>query len=162
MASSLYSLVQRGRILGRWQRSGLSAAEFSLRVDVSASTLYAWRGSMAQEGAAPLQAADTLAAGAFVELVPAAAAPPTLSMASAASIADASRCDAAARALDAHADAVIVAHAGVEVLVQSPLAAGGQLAVRLHAGFDCATLLRTLDALHMGGRAAASAGLVRS
>jgi hypothetical protein len=43
MATSMYTASERARLLGRWERSGLSAAVFGARIGVSAQTLYGWR-----------------------------------------------------------------------------------------------------------------------
>ena len=148
-------MTERRRILERWRRSGLSADAFSVRVGVHPSSLYAWRRSMSpmQSAAAGVPARD--AAGAFVELVAAGSA-----------AADSGPLDVGVEAHDqprpdaqsqtqfhtrsqthSHSCGEPRSHAGVEILVQDPRDADGQLAVRLHAGFDPVTLLRALDAL---------------
>jgi transposase-like protein len=43
MARSMYTRSERARLVGRWERSGLSAAAFGARVGVNAQTLYGWR-----------------------------------------------------------------------------------------------------------------------
>ena len=105
---------------------------------MNAWTLYAWRRALARSAGAAEPArggppALAAAAGAFVELV---AAPP----------ARGGRTEAVVPACDTPAPSHT--HAGIEILVRDPHAPGEPLAVRLHAGFDPATLRRVLDALH--------------
>ena len=157
MSNSLYSMTERRRILERWRRSGLSADAFSVRVGVHPSSLYAWRRSMSpmQGAAAGAGGRAGDAAGVFVEIV---AADPAGADSGPrdpdVEAHDEPRADAQPQThsctrsqTQGHSCGEPRSHAGVEILVQDPRDADGQLAVRLHAGFDPVTLLRALDAL---------------